>query len=97
MSGDAFSWVRFLAKSLHGAMVPSGLGHGPQRRRHPAGLLLLGWTPRCMASLLVGQVPRKVAAWADVASSFQRPSCDVQLPGSRILYVQLCLLLSQVL
>ena len=50
VSGDAFSWVRFLAKSLRGAMVPSGLGRrGPQRRRLPAGLLLLGWSLRCLA------------------------------------------------
>ena len=37
MSGGAFSWVRFLTKSVRGAMVPSGLGRqGPQRRRLPA-------------------------------------------------------------
>ena len=37
MSGGAFSWVRFLAKLVRGAMVPSGLGcRGPQRRRLPA-------------------------------------------------------------
>ena len=34
---DALSEVRFLAKSLLGSMVPSGLGHqGPQRRCLPA-------------------------------------------------------------
>ena len=34
MSGDVFSWVRFVLKSLRGRIVPSGLGcRGLHRRR----------------------------------------------------------------
>ena len=46
---------------------------------------------------LPGQVPLKVAPWGLVALSLRRPSCDVQLPGLRVLDVQLSLLLGQVL